>query len=344
MQIPNDRDLVLALRRLARWERSAIRRTPLAEALPARPLSPLDVDEAASSELRRNVRRWPDRTEAPNRYVVSVGREDWDDYWGVDQDRKAREVSSYLGREAQARGITLPGTAQVSFELDGSVTRGTCRVASSFAEVQEPSPRQEPRARQEARPRPAAAAPRDERPQGQPAAVRPSHMSDATTVLDASAWDMDGDGPDATPADAGITAAIADATPVAAPAAEAGAARERTVLLSDDAAALVDDGGFRMVVRPGDVVGAVRSGELVPSNVNLRLDGRGFPGVEPCHLGFGLTPEGWTVTNFASGGTRIRTRGGQQLHYVDTRPHRIADGDTIYMGPDRPLRFMAGGR
>lgn len=108
-----------------------------------------------------------------------------------------------------------------------------------------------------------------------------------------------------------------------------------------DEAWLVGARGFRMLVRPGDVIGAVDDEGPVPEDVNIRLDVRYFPGVEPKQLKLDLVDGIWMLTNLARTGTSLGSTNGGRVLVTDSTPHELHDGDVITMGEDRPLRFEA---
>lgn len=109
-----------------------------------------------------------------------------------------------------------------------------------------------------------------------------------------------------------------------------------------EVAYLLGDGGFRMLVHPGDVIGAVQGELEMPDDVNVRLDGRGFPGVEPRQIALNLEDGVWTLTDYPESGTTVdRIDGGSETVRAGETV-KLNDGDVIYLGPTRPLRFHEG--
>lgn len=107
-------------------------------------------------------------------------------------------------------------------------------------------------------------------------------------------------------------------------------------------ACLTDEHGFRLVLKSGDCIGAVQEGDeegCFPAEVNVRLDGAGFPYVAPKQCQLGVVGGRWTVTNFSDHGTMLVTAEGARLMLGEPEPYPIAEGDVLYLGPERPLRF-----
>lgn len=359
-----------------------------------RPLDPMVVDRAAWRAMRRNARTWPSYKEAPNRFEILVSQADWDDYWGVDPERKAESVTSYLLHQAADRGLWIGGTPQVSFAASDEVTRGSVRIEASFAESTDKA-------------HPVTAADELKVEGGlQPAQAYLEDKPDGTPDLSAMAASAREVEPGAhVPADETVVvrrahpAAGQDQDPWAPRVRRSrgllkGRQRERdeereseelqdvpesvreqltganpdeTIVLDrpnmslDDTQAvphpvrpemasapvpevayLLGDGGFRMLVHPGDVIGAVQGELEMPDDVNVRLDGRGFPGVEPRQLALNLEDGAWTLTDYPESGTTIdRIDGGSETVRAGETV-KLHDGDVIYLGPTRPLRFHLG--
>ena len=385
MALPTDDDLAPVARGLARGARAVFGRLVQRGPEEARPLSPMDVDECAWREVRRNTRAWPDYTEAPNGVVVHVSQEDWKDYWGVCQDRKGASVAAYLLRRASERGLWIAGRPQVSFVEDEALQRGSVRAESAFVDVPH-------RAAPAAQTEPESIAGDDFLPAREYASGRVSLDTDATQPAMGLTRVMGQPGDTAA---AGATSSLhvqtaevpaggtlemealdpevevpagseLDATVWADPFAEdaedaASAADETRVMRPEDIASqleedqgeaaadsplsdeawLVGSRGFRMLVRPGDVIGAVDDNGPVPEDVNIRLDARYFHGVEAKQMRLDRQDGQWMLTNLAKGGTSLGSTTGGRALVVDSEPRPLHDGDVITMGEDRPLRFEA---
>ena len=386
MALPTDEELAPVARGFARGARALFGRLTQRGSSEARPLSPVDVDECAWREVRRNTRSWPDYTEAPNGVLVHVSPEDWKDYWGVCQDRKAASVAAYLLRRAAERDLWIAGRPQVSFVEDESLQRGSVTAESSFVEVPH-------RAAPAAQTEPEGIASDDFLPAREYASGRVTLDADATQpAMDLTRVIQRSDGAGDTSvlgSQAAVAAGIGrsgdtvemealepevevpagselDATawgdPFAVDAEDATSAADETrVLRSEDVASylaaneetqpadeplpdeawLVGSRGFRMLVRPGDVIGAVDDNGPVPEDVNIRLDARYFHGVEAKQMRLDKDGDQWMLTNLAKGGTSLGSTTGGRALVVDSEPRPLHDGDVITMGEDRPLRFEA---
>lgn len=102
---------------------------------------------------------------------------------------------------------------------------------------------------------------------------------------------------------------------------------------------LVGEGSFRMAVQSGDCIGAVRPGESVPEEVNVRLDADAFPYVAAKQCTIGILDGRWAITNHSPYGTKLVTHDGTRLMLREPMPHALHEGDMLYLGTDRPLRF-----
>ena len=108
---------------------------------------------------------------------------------------------------------------------------------------------------------------------------------------------------------------------------------------ADDEAALVGKGGFRLVLASGDIIGAVSEGQVCPDEVNVRLDAPAFPYVESKQCAIGILGGRWQIVNYSTRGTKIVCQTGMRLMLKEPRPYPLEEGDVIYLGPTRPLRF-----
>lgn len=264
-----------------------------------RSLDPLTVNYAAWDEVRRHARAWPTYREVPNRVEVLVSPEDWDEYWGIDAERKEAAIAAYLRSRAQDKGLWMAGVPQVTIVSDDAVEIGGVEVDCQFLE---------PVADEEG-------------------GFIPTAAPGATVGRTMRAKRTEGDEGHARGAHA-------------APAADAGEAREDVSFeKTDERCALVGKGGFRLVLSSGDIIGAVSEGQVCPAEVNVRLDASGFPYVEPKQCAIGLIGGRWQIVNHSKRGTKLVCQTGMRLMLKEERPYPLEEGDVIYLGPTRPLRF-----
>lgn len=387
MAIDDELGLGPALHNLFRRIRNFIARSTGHGSQVERPLDPMVVDHEAWLAMRRNARTWPDYKEAPNRFEISVSQADWDEYWGVDPERKAETVARYLLRQAADRGLWIAGAPEVTFSASEDVARGGVTVSASFARsagkahpvTSEDMPGEggiepakaylhdgpgntsdlsavarvqsrevEPGARVAAeetvvvkRPRPAAGGNDPwERPTRRRRAshgMRAEERREEAQVSEEVREQLEGASPDKTIVLDRPNTSLDDTQAVPRP------VRPGVVTGPvPEVAYLLGDGGFRMLVHPGDVIGAVQ-GELgMPDDVNVRLDGRGFPGVEPRQLKLDVGKDGWSLTDYPESGTTIDRIGGGSETVRAGETAQLHDGDVIYLGPTRPMRFHVG--
>ncbi len=297
-----------------------------------RALDPLTVNYEAWRAVRQGVREWPHYLEAPNCIEVLVSPEDWDDYWGIDAVRKESGVAAYVRSKAANKGFWMAGEPQVYVEVDEAIGVGDVEVRCQFVEPlnqEEPSPLSN-----------TAAQPVQE---AGPVTIPPFLMqhdrAEQTTRL--SAEDLRKAQEEAQAAAAARP--MAEPEPVEQPAEEREAPTLRFVDSGpDNVAFLVDDKSFRLEVHSGDCIGAVRWGEEVPPEVNVRLDAEGFPYVDVMQCTIAVVEGRWTVTNHAPQGTRLTKRDGQRYMLGEPVPCPIEDGDILWLGPRRPLTFEVG--
>ncbi|MDO4797323.1 MAG: DUF3662 domain-containing protein [Coriobacteriales bacterium] len=295
-----------------------------------RSLDPLTVNYEAWRAVRQNVREWPHYLEAPNCIEVLVSPEDWDDYWGIDYARKEAGVSSYVRSKAANKGYWMAGDPQVFVEVDDAIGMGDVEIHCQFIEPlnqEEPSPLSNTATRlgEEAG---ASAI---------PPFLMQNDRAEQTTRLTTE---------DLRKAQEAAQAAQEAGT---VPAAEepVGEEREAPTLRfidseRDNIAFLVDGESFRLEVHSGDCIGAVRWGEEVPPEVNVRLDAEGFPYVDVMQCTIAVLEGRWTVTNHAPRGTRLTKRDGRRFMLGEPVPCSIEDGDVLWLGPRRPLTFEVG--
>lgn len=314
------------------------------------PLDPLVVDNEAWRTMRRSVRPWPDYKEAPNAYRILVSAQDWEEYWGIDAQRKADNVSRYLLKQAADKDYWIAGAPQVSFEESDELAQGDVRVLPSFAETAE---RAQPVSRSAVSPSEAyagsreavAEVPAEERePRWDGPADRTAPMMRPQVAPgqdDSLAERLRYAMPDASPDETVILRRVESPAPAGEGGPEAEGPDDTVVLPADvpPVAYLTDGADFRMAVHPGDVIGAVREGQEVPDDVNLRLDGETFPDVEPRHLSLAATAAGWTVTDLAECGTKLRRASGEEVTLRQGDVASIGEGDVVCLGSDHPLTF-----
>lgn len=280
------------------------------------PLDPLTVNYEAWRVVRKNIREWPHYQEAPNCVEVLVSREDWDDYWGVDAMRKEAGVSSYVRAQAVERGLWISGDPQVSVRPDDELEMGDVEVRCQFVEPQE--------------------------------VEFEDSDADAGLTGDLGAWeDAAASGIQTNawmPESAGSVPPFIASQPAMTRDLAVEGEQDTLRFINDEQAAeeeafLVGEGAFRLAIRPGDCIGAVREGDDVPDEVNLRLDASAFPYVEPMQFSLDIKGGTWTITNHAECGTKLVTHNGARYLLKEEEPFTLSEGDMIWLGPDRPVRF-----
>jgi hypothetical protein len=107
----------------------------------------------------------------------------------------------------------------------------------------------------------------------------------------------------------------------------------------ESVAFLVGEGSFRLEIHSGDCIGAVRWGEEVPPEVNVRLDADGFPYVDVMQCSLVIQDGRWAVINHALRGTRLTKRDGTRYMLSEPEPCTIEPDDVLWLGPRRPLTF-----
>ena len=315
-----------------RWLRGLFAKLGLAAGT-HRPLDPITVNYEAWRVVRKSVREWPHYQEAPNCLEVLVSRDDWDDYWGVDAARKEAGVSSYVRAQAMERGLWISGDPQVSVQPDDTLEVGEVEVRCQFVEPQE------------------GEVPGDLQGTGSLGGLGSQVQKDAH----AESRHVDSRVFGASPSQMPKTNAPADEGSATVPPFLAGQQAVTQELnnvgdpdtlrfiseaqASEEEAFLVGEGAFRLAIRPGDCVGAVREGDDVPDEVNLRLDASGFPYVEPMQFSLSIHDGRWAITNHAECGTKIVTHDGARFMLKEEEPFALAEGDVVWLGPDRPVRF-----
>ncbi|MBO7674235.1 MAG: DUF3662 domain-containing protein [Atopobiaceae bacterium] len=101
---------------------------------------------------------------------------------------------------------------------------------------------------------------------------------------------------------------------------------------------LIGRSAFRLEIHPGDCIGAVRWGEDVPEEVNVRLDADGFPYAEVMQCTIDVQNGRWCVTNHAVHGTRLTKATGERYLLGKSEPCPIDPDDILWLGHERPLR------
>ncbi len=266
-----------------------------------RMLDPLTVNYAAWHEVRHTVREWPQYKEAANLIEILVSPEDWDEYWGIDTARKEASVAAYVLGKAQEKGYWIAGEPQVFVEPDDAVQIGEVEAICQFAEPENETEVTSASTTAEFEPL-------------EPTVLE-QQPAPETTVLPVTRSDGDGDASPEPP-----TLRFVDAK-------------------TAGEACLSDGEGFRLQLRSGDCIGAVVEEEDCPPEVNVRLDSDGFPYVEPKQCAIGVVDGRWTITNFAYHGTMVVTASGERLMLGTADPYPLEEGDIVYLGPSRPLRF-----
>lgn len=295
-------------------------------------LDPLTVNYEAWLAVRHNVREWPHYLEAPNCIDVLVSLEDWDEYWGIDTERKEANVSAYVHSRCAKKGYWMAGEPQVYVSVDESIEAGELEVCCQFVNPQD------------------TAEPKPLKDQGTAVqmpvtAVPPFLQTNAEVTARLTLEELE----------AARAAALAQDVPQAP---EQPAPRpdntwddepeddqkELPTLRFMDAerdgvAFLVGEGAFRLEIHSGDCIGVVRWGEEVPPEVNVRLDAEAFPYAEVMQCTLAVQDGRWTVRNHAARGTRLDKCDGSRYMLGEPDPCPIDDGDVLWLGPERPLRF-----
>ncbi len=319
--IEQELGLVTATNRIRRWFRRFV---PEGE----RGLDPITVNYEAWRVVRQHVRKWPQYLEAPNCIDVYVSPEDWEDYWGIDSTRKEAGVASFVRARAADKGYWMAGDPQVYVEVDEAIEVGEVSVACSFVE---------PLNKEEAAP--LSDAPKQAGGRVAPASVPPflkgvasAEQTARLTPEDLEAAREGTSAPVPTPEDVDYELPFEE-TPREAP----------TMRFIENApqnvAFLVGEGSFRLEIHSGDCIGAVRWGEEVPPEVNVRLDADGFPYVDVMQCSLVIQGGRWAVINHAPRGTRLTKRDGARYMLSEPEPCTIEPGDVLWLGPRRPLTF-----
>lgn len=296
-----------AMHRFRRWVRNRIGVVgKSAGPQDQRKLDPLTANYAAWNAVRHATREWPHYREAPNSVEIYVSPEDWEDYWCIDAGRKEEGIAAYVRARAAEKGFWMAGDPQVVILQDDAIDIGDIDVVCQFVE------------------------PADER-------ERPGQMSN-TTAYEPVTEDVSPN--KTTRIDRPARPA---STPVDEPTQVVASSRDATLKFVDPknpgTARLVDDNGFCLEIHSGDCIGAVRAGESVPEEVNVRLDAEGFPyaAIKQCTLE--VIGGSWTVVNHAPTGTMFVRADGARFMLHLPEPFPIGEGDVLYIGPRRPLRF-----
>ena len=280
-----------------------------------RQLDPLTVNYAAWNAVRHATREWPHYKEAPNSVEIYVSPEDWEDYWCIDTGRKEEGIAVYVRARAAEKGYWMAGDPQVVILQDDVIEIGGIDVVCQFVEpVGECERPGQISNTTEFEPEPAF---EETDPRKTSRIVRPEPAPEPTSVI----------APESAGEPSRVVTSIPDATMRFVDAKNPGTAR------------LVDDNGFCLEIHSGDCIGAVRAGENVPEEVNVRLDAAGFPyaAVKQCSLE--VTGGTWTVVNHAPTGTTFVRSDGARFMLYQPEPFPIGEGDVLYIGPRRPLRF-----
>lgn len=97
-------------------------------------LDPSRVTDNIIKSARKEARSWGNdsKPEIPNLFVVSVGTEDWNAYYGQRPEDIAREVAYHVMRKAHSKGLYLASDPVISFEEDATIPKGRCRVNAQF--------------------------------------------------------------------------------------------------------------------------------------------------------------------------------------------------------------------
>lgn len=317
-------------------------------------LDPATVEESCWRQMKRNRRTWPSYVEAPNCYTVQVSAADWDAYWGVGRQRKQQAIAQSLAQRASSHELWLDGQVPtVLIERSEQLSVGQCEVRASFVEKDDAGSQPQPQPQ----------------PQPRAAAARAAHMSTAQ-VDDADVAEVAGfdDAAYARP----TRTVWVSRTPLAGEAARRGgtspagdeaqadgvpampAVEPPVDTLDEDpdegvtAHPLVRDttrkawlvnGPFCLMVRSGDILGAIGQGREVPPEVNVRLDASAFRYVAPKHLGFSYEKGQWLVVGYAERGTTVRLGTGERYVIRAGECLPIQDGDQLELGAERPLTF-----
>ena len=334
--VENELGLGPVMHRLRRWSRNKLARLGNGT-IPEdkRMLDPLTVNYEAWHEVRRTVREWPQYKEAANSIEILVSPEDWDDYWGIDTSRKEAGVSAYVRARAKEKNYWMAGDPQISVYCEDDIEPGEVEVICRFAEPQEEgvpagdfssTAAHEPLVQEhglEREPHGQASeivdeaygekAPKTERHEERRVVPTTSFASQFSQDEDSKVEDFDEmDGPSAVK--------FVDAS-------KAGQA------------CLADAHGFRLVLGSGDCIGAVSYGQEVSPEVNVRLDADRFPYVGPKQCSLGVIDGRWMVVNHAKHGTQLVLADGRRLMLGSSDPYPISEGDVLFLGPQRPLRF-----
>lgn len=308
--------------RVRRWFGNALGRMGMGvRPRDRRTLDPLTVNYEAWDAMRRTVREWPRYKEAANSLEILVSPEDWDEYWGIDAGRKEAAIATYVRARAAEKGFWISGDPQVIIVADDGVEVGDLEVVCQFVEPADgssPSPVFDTM---------------EHAPLDVSQHVRGQDASANAIPQDQQSADQRELEPPDTQRKPFVAYAQAGEPPLPA----------NTVRFVDEKTAgnayLTDDHGFRLVLQSGDCIGAVSEVDEVDADVNIRLDADGFPYAEPKQCTLGVVGGRWTVINHAAHGTMLVTSRGARLMLREPEPYPIEEGDILFIGPNRPLRF-----
>ena len=277
-----------------------------------RRLDPLTVNYAVWDEMRHHVRKWPRYREVPNSIDVLVSPEDWEEYWGIDTERKEANIAAYVLARTKNKGLWIAGVPQIKVIEDEDIEPGGIECSCQFLEPVDGG---------DSRPASAVATGKG---QVRTARIQVMQRIDDTSKSHIPVKPRHGHDEDDSREAKPVNFAPAD---------------------DDVRATLADDSGFRLVLRSGDVIGAVgkpKEGEgeaSVRLDVNVRLDGESFPYVEEKQCAIGIIDGRWHVLNYSGRGTKLVCATGTRLMLRKSVPYPLEEGDTLYLGPNRPLTF-----
>ena len=97
-----------------------------------RSLDPVTANHVAWRSMRRHIREWPTYQETPNLLEILVSPEDWEDYWGIDVDRKEQAIAAYVCARAAEKGYWIAGYPQVHVISDDAMAIGEVEVECLF--------------------------------------------------------------------------------------------------------------------------------------------------------------------------------------------------------------------
>ncbi len=275
----------------------------------AKPLSPDALIKAVTRAATSRSMRWGSRAEIPNRYVVLISQEDWDDYYrtrqGFAEDQVRSAVSDIV--DSSDGAIVLGSRLDVSIRVDQVLRLGEVRVETQFTDAG-PGEAREP---MDSANRPVARQPED-----MPRTTRRGVPAGLATQGEKTM-------PRPAPSSVGGGAAALDATPAAVP-------RGLTTAI------LTTPTGVRFTnVADGTTFGLVRRPSSPRPDLELPATDPGITFCSQLQGRLSRGGEGWSVTNLGGNELAVVRGGSSVVSLKRGEAASLADGDELVVGTAR---------